>query len=194
MQRTIIKDRCFDVTSLNCSPAQHPKTQIILRISRTMHFVTINTFVSYDKFVPDSFLSSLLYIVRITLLSFQGKFYLEDLSGTVQLNISKAISFLCLSSNMYCCLDLETILSVCSLTLISTSFTVDSTQSLVLSWLRVSLQQILTSPFPGSWTSFIYTILTFSGWYEDSVFHVNAFGFPPTEPSSFTRWGLALIY
>ncbi|ROL51276.1 DNA polymerase epsilon subunit 2 [Anabarilius grahami] len=25
------------------------------------------------------------------------------------------------------------------------------------------------------------------GWYEDSVFHVNAFGFPPTEPSSFTR-------
>uniref|UniRef100_A0A8C1TS72 DNA polymerase epsilon subunit n=1 Tax=Cyprinus carpio TaxID=7962 RepID=A0A8C1TS72_CYPCA len=25
------------------------------------------------------------------------------------------------------------------------------------------------------------------GWYEDSVFHINAFGFPPTEPSSFTR-------
>ncbi|KAG7269485.1 hypothetical protein CRUP_009998 [Coryphaenoides rupestris] len=24
-------------------------------------------------------------------------------------------------------------------------------------------------------------------WYEDSVFHVNAFGFPPTEPSSTTR-------
>lgn len=25
------------------------------------------------------------------------------------------------------------------------------------------------------------------GWYEDSVFHVNGFGFPPTEPSSATR-------
>ncbi|KAM4014324.1 DNA polymerase epsilon subunit 2-like [Anomaloglossus baeobatrachus] len=25
------------------------------------------------------------------------------------------------------------------------------------------------------------------GWYEDKVFHVNAFGFPPTEPSSTTR-------
>ncbi|CAB1330589.1 unnamed protein product [Coregonus sp. 'balchen'] len=50
----------------------------------------------------------------------EGKFYLEDPSGTVQLNLSKAISFHC-------------------------------------------------------------------GWYEDSVFHVNAFGFPPTEPSSTTR-------
>lgn len=26
-----------------------------------------------------------------------------------------------------------------------------------------------------------------TGWYEDSVFHVNGFGFPPTEPSSATR-------
>ncbi|XP_064421022.1 DNA polymerase epsilon subunit 2 [Latimeria chalumnae] len=25
------------------------------------------------------------------------------------------------------------------------------------------------------------------GWYEDGLFHVNAFGFPPTEPSSTTR-------
>ncbi|XP_019351633.2 DNA polymerase epsilon subunit 2 isoform X1 [Alligator mississippiensis] len=25
------------------------------------------------------------------------------------------------------------------------------------------------------------------GWYEDQVFHVNAFGFPPTEPSAITR-------
>lgn len=30
---------------------------------------------------------------------------------------------------------------------------------------------------------------TLAGWYEDSVFHVNAFGFPPTEPSSITRLG-----
>lgn len=27
-----------------------------------------------------------------------------------------------------------------------------------------------------------------AGWYEDSVFHVNGFGFPPTEPSSATRF------
>ncbi|TRY54201.1 hypothetical protein DNTS_030465, partial [Danionella cerebrum] len=26
-----------------------------------------------------------------------------------------------------------------------------------------------------------------SGWYEDGVLHISAFGFPPTEPSSFTR-------
>lgn len=26
------------------------------------------------------------------------------------------------------------------------------------------------------------------GWYEDEVFHVNAFGFPPTEPSATTRY------
>ncbi|KAG1952316.1 DNA polymerase epsilon subunit [Pimephales promelas] len=61
----------------------------------------------------------------------EGKFYLEDVSGTVQLNISKA-----------------------------------------------------------QFHSGLYTESCFvlaEGWYEDSVFHVNAFGFPPTEPSSFTR-------
>ncbi|KAI4583559.1 hypothetical protein MJG53_020723, partial [Ovis ammon polii x Ovis aries] len=30
-------------------------------------------------------------------------------------------------------------------------------------------------------------LICFSGWFEDQVFHVNAFGFPPTEPSSTTR-------
>lgn len=25
------------------------------------------------------------------------------------------------------------------------------------------------------------------GWYEDEVFHVNAFGFPPPEPAKTTR-------
>lgn len=30
--------------------------------------------------------------------------------------------------------------------------------------------------------------LFFSGWFEDQVFHVNAFGFPPTEPSNTTRY------
>uniref|UniRef100_A0A4W5N8W1 DNA polymerase epsilon subunit n=1 Tax=Hucho hucho TaxID=62062 RepID=A0A4W5N8W1_9TELE len=61
----------------------------------------------------------------------EGKFYLEDPSGTVQLNLSKA-----------------------------------------------------------QFHSGLYTESCFvlaEGWYEDSVFHVNAFGFPPTEPSSTTR-------
>uniref|UniRef100_A0A8C1FKJ9 DNA polymerase epsilon subunit n=1 Tax=Cyprinus carpio carpio TaxID=630221 RepID=A0A8C1FKJ9_CYPCA len=51
--------------------------------------------------------------------------------------------------------------------------------------------------FPHS-CSFLFSCLCFGlytescfvlaeGWYEDSVFHINAFGFPPTEPSSFTR-------
>ncbi|XP_043088331.1 DNA polymerase epsilon subunit 2 [Puntigrus tetrazona] len=61
----------------------------------------------------------------------EGKFYLEDPSGSVQLNMAKA-----------------------------------------------------------QFHSGLYTESCFvlaEGWYEDSVFHVNAFGFPPTEPSSFTR-------
>ncbi|XP_063039696.1 DNA polymerase epsilon subunit 2 [Engraulis encrasicolus] len=61
----------------------------------------------------------------------EGKYYLEDPSGTIQLNISKA-----------------------------------------------------------QFHSGLYTESCFvlaEGWYEDSVFHVNAFGFPPTEPSSTTR-------
>ncbi|XP_046874352.1 DNA polymerase epsilon subunit 2 isoform X2 [Hypomesus transpacificus] len=65
----------------------------------------------------------------------EGKFYLEDPSGTIQLNMSKAISFHC--------------------------------------------------PSVGEWVEDDETIQ--EGWYEDSVFHVNAFGFPPTEPSSTTR-------
>ncbi|KAL4613102.1 DNA polymerase epsilon subunit 2 [Arapaima gigas] len=61
----------------------------------------------------------------------EGKFYLEDPTGTIQLNLSKAISFLGLYTE--CCFVLA------------------------------------------------------EGWYEDSVFHVNAFGFPPTEPSAIMR-------
>ncbi|KAK1160687.1 DNA polymerase epsilon subunit 2-like [Acipenser oxyrinchus oxyrinchus] len=67
----------------------------------------------------------------------EGKFYLEDPTGTIQLNLSKAISF----------------------------------------------------PFY-QFHSGLYTEACFvlaEGWYEDAVFHVNAFGFPPTEPSSKTR-------
>uniref|UniRef100_A0A6Q2XF45 DNA polymerase epsilon subunit n=1 Tax=Esox lucius TaxID=8010 RepID=A0A6Q2XF45_ESOLU len=59
----------------------------------------------------------------------EGKFYLEDPSGTVQLNLSKFHS--------------------------------------------------------GLYTESCFVLA--EGWYEDSVFHVNAFGFPPTEPSSTTR-------
>uniref|UniRef100_A0AAY4BST2 DNA polymerase epsilon subunit n=1 Tax=Denticeps clupeoides TaxID=299321 RepID=A0AAY4BST2_9TELE len=59
----------------------------------------------------------------------EGKFYLEDPSGTVELNISKFHS--------------------------------------------------------GLYTESCFVLA--EGWYEDSVFHVNAFGFPPTEPSSTTR-------
>ncbi|PWA22562.1 hypothetical protein CCH79_00015177, partial [Gambusia affinis] len=42
----------------------------------------------------------------------------------------------------------------------------------------------------GTFHSGLYTESCFvlaEGWYEDSVFHVNGFGFPPTEPSSATR-------
>ncbi|XP_056401308.1 DNA polymerase epsilon subunit 2 [Hyla sarda] len=61
----------------------------------------------------------------------EGKYFLEDPSGTVQLDLSKA-----------------------------------------------------------QFHSGLYTESCFvlaEGWYEDKVFHVNAFGFPPTEPSSTTR-------
>ncbi|CAD7688988.1 DNA polymerase epsilon subunit 2 isoform X1 [Vulpes vulpes] len=61
----------------------------------------------------------------------EGKFFLEDPTGTVQLDLSKA-----------------------------------------------------------QFHSGLYTESCFvlaEGWFEDRVFHVNAFGFPPTEPSSTTR-------
>ncbi|XP_025151597.1 DNA polymerase epsilon subunit 2 isoform X1 [Bubalus kerabau] len=61
----------------------------------------------------------------------EGKFFLEDPTGTIQLDLSKA-----------------------------------------------------------QFHSGLYTESCFvlaEGWFEDQVFHVNAFGFPPTEPSSTTR-------
>ncbi|KAM4543263.1 DNA polymerase epsilon subunit 2 isoform 2-T2 [Odontesthes bonariensis] len=61
----------------------------------------------------------------------EGKFYLEDPSGTVQLDMSKA------------------------------------------------------QFHNGLYTESCFVLA--EGWYEDSVFHVNGFGFPPTEPSSATR-------
>uniref|UniRef100_A0A7N8WW56 DNA polymerase epsilon subunit n=1 Tax=Mastacembelus armatus TaxID=205130 RepID=A0A7N8WW56_9TELE len=59
----------------------------------------------------------------------EGKFYLEDPSGTVQLDMSKFHN--------------------------------------------------------GLYTESCFVLA--EGWYEDSVFHVSGFGFPPTEPSSATR-------
>uniref|UniRef100_A0AAQ6ANL1 DNA polymerase epsilon subunit n=1 Tax=Amphiprion ocellaris TaxID=80972 RepID=A0AAQ6ANL1_AMPOC len=59
----------------------------------------------------------------------EGKFYLEDPSGTIQLDMSKFHN--------------------------------------------------------GLYTESCFVLA--EGWYEDSVFHVNGFGFPPTEPSSATR-------
>uniref|UniRef100_H2MC41 DNA polymerase epsilon subunit n=1 Tax=Oryzias latipes TaxID=8090 RepID=H2MC41_ORYLA len=59
----------------------------------------------------------------------EGKFYLEDPSGTVQLDLSKFHN--------------------------------------------------------GLYTESCFVLA--EGWYEDSVLHVNGFGFPPTEPSSATR-------
>ncbi|XP_038162980.1 DNA polymerase epsilon subunit 2 isoform X1 [Cyprinodon tularosa] len=61
----------------------------------------------------------------------EGKFYLEDPTGTVQLDMSKA------------------------------------------------------QFHNGLYTESCFVLA--EGWYEDGVFHVNGFGFPPTEPSSATR-------
>nr|KAF6393287.1 DNA polymerase epsilon 2, accessory subunit [Pipistrellus kuhlii] len=60
----------------------------------------------------------------------EGKFFLEDPTGTVQLDLSKAFH-------------------------------------------------------SGLYTESCFVLA--EGWFEDQVFHVNAFGFPPTEPSSTTR-------
>ncbi|NXW48545.1 DPOE2 polymerase, partial [Nyctiprogne leucopyga] len=68
----------------------------------------------------------------------EGKFFLEDPTGVVQLDLSKAISFCC---------DLRF--------------------------------------HSGLYTESCFVLA--EGWYEDEVFHVNAFGFPPTEPSATTR-------
>ncbi|GCB80540.1 hypothetical protein scyTo_0016242, partial [Scyliorhinus torazame] len=71
-----------------------------------------------------------LFCERYTIMQ-QGKFFLEDPTGTVQLDLSKAQ----FHSGLY-------------------------TES-----------------------CFVLT----EGWYEDGIFHVNGFGFPPTESSSVTR-------
>ncbi|NXA49429.1 DPOE2 polymerase, partial [Nothocercus julius] len=69
----------------------------------------------------------------------EGKFFLEDPTGVVQLDLSKAISFI----------------------------------------------RDLKRKEIGLYTESCFVLA--EGWYEDEVFHVNAFGFPPTEPSATTR-------
>nr|DBA14529.1 TPA: hypothetical protein GDO54_005484 [Pyxicephalus adspersus] len=68
----------------------------------------------------------------------EGKYFLEDPTGAVQLDLSKSISFL-MSSYFH----------------------------------------------SGLYTESCFVLA--EGWYEDKIFHVNAFGFPPTEPSNTTR-------
>ncbi|KFU84590.1 DNA polymerase epsilon subunit 2, partial [Chaetura pelagica] len=54
----------------------------------------------------------------------------------------------------------------------------------------VQLDLIYALTFLYQFHSGLYTESSFvlaEGWYEDGVFHVNAFGFPPTEPSATTR-------
>ncbi|KAH0503390.1 DNA polymerase epsilon subunit 2 [Microtus ochrogaster] len=53
-----------------------------------------------------------------------------------------------------------------------------------------SAAAVLSTPALYQFHSGLYTEACFvlaEGWFEDQVFHVNAFGFPPTEPSSTTR-------
>ncbi|KFW76731.1 DNA polymerase epsilon subunit 2, partial [Manacus vitellinus] len=71
----------------------------------------------------------------------EGKYFLEDPTGVVQLDLSKAISFFC--------------------------------------------DGRAEGFHSGLYTESCFVLA--EGWYEDEVFHVNAFGFPPTEPSATTR-------
>ncbi|KAH0620208.1 hypothetical protein JD844_020253 [Phrynosoma platyrhinos] len=84
-------------------------------------------------------------LISVALRMTAGKFFLEDPTGVVQLDISKAISFTCFTSSL------------------------------------TTLYQFHSGLYTES--CFVLT----EGWYEDEVFHVNAFGFPPTEPSATTR-------
>ncbi|XP_018411759.1 PREDICTED: DNA polymerase epsilon subunit 2 [Nanorana parkeri] len=57
---------------------------------------------------------------------------------------------------------------------------------------RAALHILLPTDYAAisSFHSGLYTESCFvlaEGWYEDKIFHVNAFGFPPTEPSNTTR-------
>uniref|UniRef100_A0A674IMJ6 DNA polymerase epsilon subunit n=1 Tax=Terrapene triunguis TaxID=2587831 RepID=A0A674IMJ6_9SAUR len=52
----------------------------------------------------------------------------------------------------------------------------------ILLW---SLLVVMLSFHSGLYTESCFVLA--EGWYEDQVFHVNAFGFPPTEPSATTR-------
>ncbi|KAK2492656.1 hypothetical protein MC885_021504 [Smutsia gigantea] len=82
----------------------------------------------------------------------EGKFFLEDPTGTLQLDLNKAISFTFIFFNI----EIELFSST-----------------------------IMYQFHSGLYTESCFVLA--EGWFEDQVFHVSAFGFPPTEPSSTTR-------
>ncbi len=121
-----------------------------------------------------------------------GKTQPEMLLHLWKLNISKAISFPC-SSWHTCAAAVSEMLLCLYLNALHTSFTAVFTPSPASFWLKVSLFLLSAAPLFPSLDLYNHMICAFTGWYEDWVFHVNAFGFPPTEPSSFTRCSLASI-
>ncbi|KAL0602529.1 DNA polymerase epsilon subunit 2 [Plecturocebus cupreus] len=103
----------------------------------------------------------------------EGKFFLEDPTGTVQLDLSKAISFTCLFK-----------WEVFEL------FRSSVELKMYVDVITASSIGLFSSTVVHQFHSGLYTEACFvlaEGWFEDQVFHVNAFGFPPTEPSSTTR-------
>ncbi|KAJ8778371.1 hypothetical protein J1605_013558 [Eschrichtius robustus] len=98
----------------------------------------------------------------------EGKFFLEDPTGTVQLDLSKAISFTFIFLN----LPVEPKMYVDFIT--TSSIEVELFSSIIVYQFH-----------SGLYTESCFVLA--EGWFEDQVFHVNAFGFPPTEPSSTTR-------
>ncbi|OWK53763.1 DNA polymerase epsilon subunit 2 [Lonchura striata] len=79
--------------------------------------------------------------------------------------------------------------AACELPVLSKSITAAGKQILVQNP-TLNLRKIHSLTFLHQFHSGLYTESSFvlaEGWYEDEVFHVNAFGFPPTEPSATTR-------
>ncbi|TKC42248.1 hypothetical protein EI555_003916 [Monodon monoceros] len=108
----------------------------------------------------------------------EGKFFLEDPTGTVQLDLSKAISFTFIFLNLCYCLNLL--------------FGSPVEPKMYVDFITTSSIEVelFSSIIVYQFHSGLYTESCFvlaEGWFEDQVFHVNAFGFPPTEPSSTTR-------
>lgn len=125
------------------------------------------------------------------LFSPQGKFHLEDPTGAVQLDLAKAISFL----KYVWIINVHKYLSV--IHLINYNDVTCMTRLVLLSCYSYSPINMLQCNSRYSLTADIYQFHTglftencfvlAEGWYEDEVFHVNGFGFPPAEPADTTR-------